>query len=91
MTARSAAHTENEPDFDQAFDRFAQRHSLTHRERDVVRLALQGSPTSHIAGQLHLSAGSVRNHRSHVYAKLDITTERELFRMFLSELLTRPS
>ena len=39
-----------------------------------------------IASRLRISSGTVRNHRCRLYDKLDITTERELFFLFLNEL-----
>ncbi len=57
--------------------------NLTPRERDVVTLILQGYPTSLIADRLGLSRGTVKNHRRRIYERLDITTERELFLMYI--------
>lgn len=53
--------------------------ALTPRERDIVRLTLEGYPTIAIAGKLGLAVGTVKNHRTRIFRKLDITTERELF------------
>ncbi len=75
--------------YDAAFARFVRRHGLTPRETDVARLALLGLPNEQIARKLELTPGSVRNHRSHVYGKLDVTSEREFFRAFLAEVLTK--
>lgn len=75
--------------YDAAFARFVNRHRLTPRETDVARLALLGFPNEQIARQLELTSGSVRNHRSNVYGKLDVTSEREFFRSFLAEVLTK--
>jgi DNA-binding CsgD family transcriptional regulator len=52
---------------------------LTPRERDVVELTLAGYPTISIAKRLGLAVGTVKNHRTRIFRKLDITTERELF------------
>ena len=52
---------------------------LTPRERDIVQLTLAGYPTISIANRLGLAVGSVKNHRTRIFRKLDITTERELF------------
>jgi DNA-binding CsgD family transcriptional regulator len=52
---------------------------LTPRERDIVKLTLAGHPTISIAKRLSLAVGSVKNHRTRIFRKLDITTERELF------------
>lgn len=43
---------------------------LTDRERDVLRLAERGHGNAHIAGQLHLAEGTVRNYLSTAMAKL---------------------
>jgi DNA-binding CsgD family transcriptional regulator len=52
---------------------------LTPRERDIVQLTLAGYPTISIAKRLGLAVGSIKNHRTRIFRKLDITTERELF------------
>src|SRR5437868_4826020 len=52
---------------------------LTQRERQIVRLTLEGHPIAGIAKRLGVSRGTVKNHRLRLYQKLDITTERELF------------
>jgi DNA-binding CsgD family transcriptional regulator len=70
-----------EPDW---FDRL-----LTPRERDIVRLVLDGHPTVSIAGKLGLSRGTVKNHRRRIYYKLDITTERELFLLYINSVTGR--
>jgi len=46
---------------------------LTTREVDILRLIARGFNNADIAGQLHLSEGTVRNHVSAVFAKLDVT------------------
>jgi DNA-binding CsgD family transcriptional regulator len=52
---------------------------LSARERELVKLILAGHPTVSIARKLGIAAGTAKNHRLHIYKKLDITTERELF------------
>lgn len=56
---------------------------LTGREREIVRLILAGHPSSTIAERLGISPGTVRIHRQSIYAKLDITTEREIFLQYI--------
>ena len=58
---------------------FTLAQQLTPRERDIVQLTLGGYPTISIAKRLGLAVGSVKNHRTRIFRKLDITTERELF------------
>ncbi|MFE9500790.1 LuxR C-terminal-related transcriptional regulator [Streptomyces collinus] len=52
--------------------------TLTAREREVALLAAAGSSSKEIAKLLHLSVRTVDNHLQHTYAKLGITTRREL-------------
>lgn len=42
---------------------------LTERERDVLRIALEGLSVKEMAARLHLSAGTVRNHLSSAIGK----------------------
>jgi DNA-binding NarL/FixJ family response regulator len=46
---------------------------LSERERDVLRLLARGLSNADIAGQLHLSEGTVRNYVSAVFAKLGVS------------------
>ncbi|MCP4410349.1 MAG: response regulator transcription factor, partial [Gammaproteobacteria bacterium] len=46
---------------------------LTRREVDVLRFLARGLNNADIAGQLHLSEGTVRNHVSAIFAKLNVT------------------
>jgi DNA-binding NarL/FixJ family response regulator len=46
---------------------------LTTREVDVLRAISHGLSNSDIAARLHLSEGTVRNHISAIFAKLEIT------------------
>jgi DNA-binding NarL/FixJ family response regulator len=45
---------------------------LTGREVDVLRLVARGLSNSEIADQLHLSEGTIRNHVSAIFTKLDV-------------------
>ena len=56
---------------------------LSARERELVKLILAGHPTVSIARKLGITAGTAKNHRLHIYKKLDITTERELFLQYI--------
>lgn len=46
---------------------------LTEREVDVLRLLAKGLSNADIAGQLHLSEGTVRNHVSAILEKLGVS------------------
>ncbi|MGW1616649.1 LuxR C-terminal-related transcriptional regulator [Streptomyces sp. NPDC002285] len=51
---------------------------LTSREREIALLAAAGTASRDIAATLHLSVRTVDNHLQHAYAKLGVTTRREL-------------
>ena len=72
-----------ESDYAGSVGRFLAAHGLTPREGQIVKMILGGYPTEEIARKLHISRGTVKNHRGRLYYKLDITTERELFSLFL--------
>lgn len=72
--------------FDDAVTAFGETHELTEREQEIVALAFRGYPNALIAKRLGVSEGTIRNHRHRLYYRLDITTERELFNMFIVHL-----
>jgi DNA-binding CsgD family transcriptional regulator len=63
------------------------RGQITPRERQIVELILAGYSNEAITKRLGISTGTVKNHRKRLYYKLDITSERELFALFLASLL----
>lgn len=54
---------------------------LTDRERQVLRLAALGHSSSKIAGELHLSEGTVRNYLSEAISKLGAENRVEAARL----------
>jgi DNA-binding NarL/FixJ family response regulator len=46
---------------------------LTEREVEVLRLIAHGFSNSEIANRLHLSEGTVRNHVSTIFSKLEVS------------------
>ncbi len=54
---------------------------LTDRERQVLRLAGEGATTAGIAGELHLSQGTVRNYLSEAIGKLGAQNRVEAARI----------
>ena len=45
---------------------------LTSREREILDLIAQGHSNAKIAARLHVSPNTVRNHISHIFAKLQV-------------------
>lgn len=62
------------------------RSVLTRRETEVVSLIIRGFSTVSMSERLGISAGTVKIHRKNAYQKLDISSQNELFNMFLSSL-----
>jgi two-component system response regulator DesR len=59
----------------------ADRNPLTDREREVLRLAVQGEPVANIAAKLCLSAGTVRNYLARITTKTGARTRIEAIRI----------
>jgi two-component system response regulator DesR len=54
---------------------------LTPREQDVLVLSANGASVEHVAGRLHLSSGTVRNHLSIAIQKLNARNRIEAARI----------
>jgi DNA-binding NarL/FixJ family response regulator len=63
---------------------------LSHREREVLGLIAEGNRSPAIAGQLHISIGTVEVHRRNVMRKLRLRTVAELTRFAVREGLAVP-
>jgi two-component system response regulator DctR len=51
---------------------------LTERERDVMKLVIEGLPNKLIADQLDISVRTVEVHRARVFDKMDVKSAVEL-------------
>ena len=56
---------------------------LTSREVEVSQLMLSGFSAKNIAEKLKISIETVRAHKKHIYTKLDINSQSELFAIIL--------
>lgn len=56
---------------------------LTAREWETMQLVLSGYSTKMIARRMNISAETVKVHRRHLYAKLKISSQSQLFSFFL--------
>lgn len=59
---------------------------LTRREREVVEYTLKGHSAEAVGRILEIAAGTVRIHRRNIYSKLRISSQGELFSMFINML-----
>jgi len=62
------------------------RKLLTPRECDVVKLVLRGFSTKSISQSLGISPGTVKVHRENIYGKLGVSSQAELFNMFIASV-----
>jgi len=63
---------------------------LTQREVEVSHFLLKGHSAKSIARLLGISPGTVRNHLKNIYSKLEISSQAELFALFLESLSAMP-
>ena len=59
---------------------------LTAREREVLGLLLENKRRKEIADELHVSENTVKKHTSHVFAKLNVSSRKELFALVEKEI-----
>lgn len=62
------------------------RELLTAREQEIVRLLLAGHSTKSAARELGISDGTVKVHRKHIYQRLDVASQSQLFQLFLEHV-----
>lgn len=74
---------------DAAFNNFGSEY-LTKRECEIVKLILKGYASKSIAGLLDISVDTVKVHRKRFHAKLDISSQAELFSLFLEAISMVP-
>lgn len=70
---------------DRAFKSFG-NGVLTSRELEIITLILQGHSSKAIAEMLGITAGTVKVHRNNIYTRLGISTQSQLFSLFLNHL-----
>ena len=61
---------------------------LTSRERDVAQMILRGHTSPSIAKNLRIATSTVKIHRKNLYAKLNISSQSELWAHYLDSFST---
>ena len=59
---------------------------LTATQREVMKLLLRGHSALSIAMTLGIREGTAKNHRANIYRRLRISSQSELFRLFIAHL-----
>ena len=75
---------------EKTFERFG-TSLLSCREAEIVRLILKGHSSKSIARVLGNSPETVKVHRKRIFVKLNITSQGELFSLFLDALNRTPA
>jgi DNA-binding CsgD family transcriptional regulator len=74
---------------DRAFKNFGRDH-LSNRECEVVQLILKGHSNKSIAQLLGISVDTVKVHNKRFHAKLEVSSQAELFSLFLEAISLVP-
>ena len=74
---------------DRAFMNFGKDH-LSQREREVIQLTLKGHSNKSIARLLDITIGTVKVYNKRFHTKLNISTQAELFSLFLESISMVP-
>ena len=82
-----AGHSNLRQSLQSALDGFG-NSVLTARECQVINQVLHGYSTKAIAQRLSIAQETVKLHKKHAYAKLDISSQSELFYLFLDALMS---
>ncbi len=80
-----ASYAHDDREIDTAMARFG-AGVLTEREHEIAILILKGHSTRSIADVIGVTEGTVKIHRRNSYRKLGISSQNELFSMFLASL-----
>jgi DNA-binding NarL/FixJ family response regulator len=67
----------------------AQRHTLSQREGEIVRLVAQGFKNKEMAETMLISEQTVKNHLHNIFDKLDVSDRLELALHYVAHRLQR--
>lgn len=59
-----------------------EKHGITSREREIIKLILEGKTNKEIEAELFLSGHTVKNHIYHIYQKFKINSRFQLIKLF---------
>jgi DNA-binding CsgD family transcriptional regulator len=79
---RSHGNADHHQHIENARRNFA-RSVLTDREFEILQQLLQGKSVDFIARRLQIAVSTVKVHRKHIYSKLQINSQAEIFTLFL--------
>ncbi len=62
---------------------------LTSREQDITKMILTGHSSNSIGLNLDISLPTVKSHRRNIYLKFQISSQAELFNLFVQNLMSK--
>ena len=66
--------------YDKKFGLYCQKHNLTGREQEILKLLLAGYSNKDIALKLFISYATVRRHLNNIYHKIGMSSRKELLK-----------
>ncbi|NLI91247.1 MAG: response regulator transcription factor [Peptococcaceae bacterium] len=63
------------------YDQNPSIHTLTVREKEVLKLRIQGHTRKQIASCLHIAESTAKKHLENIYRKLGVSTQVELIQL----------
>jgi ligand-binding sensor domain-containing protein/DNA-binding CsgD family transcriptional regulator len=72
-----------------AVSQFLASHDISSREREILKLMLQGKSNKEIEDMLFISFHTVKNHVYHIFQKLKINSRGQLINLLREYLLSR--
>ena len=72
-----------------AADAFAQTDLLSKREREVMKLLLEGKKRKEIAEELFVTESTIKKHTASIYKKLEVENRKELLEKVKSERINK--
>lgn len=72
-----------------AADEFAQTDLLSKREREVMKLLLEGKKRKEIAEELFVTESTIKKHSASIYKKLEVENRKELSEKIKSERINK--
>ena len=67
-----------QPLLDVDLDPFFNRHQITPREQEIIRLILEGKSNTDIEKELYISLHTVKNHIYNIYQKLEVKNRLQI-------------
>ena len=84
--APTAPRIQGAPETDEDMEKeIAERTSLTEREKEMLRLLLQGKSNKEISALTYVSTDTVKSHLQNIYKKLGVKSRLEVVALFLKE------